>query len=72
VVGTSRKSFIGKLTGAEVDQRLGGSIASCAIAFANGAQMLRVHDLREVREGMQVAGAILAAGDGTDAGTSVA
>ncbi len=62
VVGTSRKSFIGKLTGADVDQRLGGTIASCAIAVANGAQMLRVHDLREVREGMQVAGAILGAG----------
>ena len=62
VVGTSRKSFIGKLTGADVDQRLGGTIASCAIAVANGAQMLRVHDLREVREGMQVVGAILGAG----------
>ena len=61
VVGTSRKSFIGKLTGADVDQRLGGTIASCAIAVANGAQMLRVHDLREVREGMQVAAAILGA-----------
>jgi dihydropteroate synthase len=62
VVGTSRKSFIGKLTGADVDQRLGGTIASCAIAVANGARMLRVHDLREVREGMQVVGAILGAG----------
>jgi dihydropteroate synthase len=62
LVGTSRKSFIGKLTGANVDQRLGGTIASCAIAVANGAQMLRVHDLREVREGMQVVAAILGAG----------
>jgi dihydropteroate synthase len=62
LVGTSRKSFIGKLTGADVDQRLGGTIASCAIAVANGAQMLRVHDLREVREGMQVVAAILGAG----------
>jgi dihydropteroate synthase len=62
VVGTSRKSFIGKLSGAEVDERLGGTIASCALAFANGARMLRVHDVREVREGMRVAGAILAAG----------
>ena len=62
VVGTSRKSLIGKLTGAEVDERLGGTVASCALAFANGAQMLRVHDVREVREGMQVAAAILAAG----------
>jgi dihydropteroate synthase len=62
VVGTSRKSFLGKLSGAEVDERLGGTIASCALAFANGAKMLRVHDVREVREGMTVAGAILAAG----------
>jgi dihydropteroate synthase len=62
VVGTSRKSFIGKLSGAEVDERLGGTVASCAIAFANGARMLRVHDVREVGEGMRVAAAILAAG----------
>jgi dihydropteroate synthase len=62
VVGPSRKSFIGKITGAAVDERLGGTIASCALAFANGAAMLRVHDVREVREGMQVAAAILAAG----------
>ncbi len=64
LVGTSRKSFIGKLTGADVDQRLGGTIASCALAVRNGARMLRVHDLREVREGMLVAGAILGAGAG--------
>ena len=63
VVGTSRKSFIGKLTGAEVDERLGGTVASCAIAYANGARMLRVHDVREVREGVTVAAAILAAAD---------
>jgi dihydropteroate synthase len=67
LVGTSRKSFLGKITGAEVDDRLGGTIASCALAFANGAAMIRVHEVREVREGMQVAGAILAAGDGSDA-----
>jgi dihydropteroate synthase len=62
VVGTSRKSFLGKISGAEVDERLGGTVASCAIAYANGAAMLRVHDVRAVREGMQVAAAILAAG----------
>jgi dihydropteroate synthase len=61
VVGTSRKSFIGKISGAEVGQRLGGTVASCALAFANGARMLRVHDVREVREGMLVAAAILSA-----------
>jgi dihydropteroate synthase len=59
VVGTSRKSFLGKLTGAPVEDRLGGTIASCVIAYANGAEMLRVHDVREVGEAMRVAEAIL-------------
>jgi dihydropteroate synthase len=59
LVGTSRKSFIGKLTGAPVDQRLGGTIASCVIAYARGASMLRVHDVGPVREALTVAAAIL-------------
>jgi dihydropteroate synthase len=59
VYGSSRKSFIGKLTGAEADQRLGGTIASNAIAYANGAEMLRVHDVGPVREALTVAEAIL-------------
>jgi dihydropteroate synthase len=57
--GSSRKSFIGKLTGAEVDQRLGGTIASNVIAFANGARMLRVHDVAPIRQALVVADAIL-------------
>jgi dihydropteroate synthase len=60
-VGTSRKSFIGKLTGADVDGRLGGTIASCAVAVANGARMLRIHDVREVGEGMRAVAAVLRA-----------
>ncbi len=57
--GSSRKSFIGKLTGAEVDQRLGGTIASNVIAYANGARMLRVHDVEPMRQALTVAEAIL-------------
>jgi dihydropteroate synthase len=57
--GSSRKSFIGKLTGAPVDERVGGTIASCVIAYANGADILRVHDIRPVREALTVAEAIL-------------
>jgi dihydropteroate synthase len=57
--GSSRKSFIGKLTGAQVDQRVGGSIASNAIAYANGASMLRVHDVAPMRQALAVAEAIL-------------
>jgi dihydropteroate synthase len=58
-VGTSRKSFIGKISAREVEDRLGGTVASNVLAFANGAQVLRVHDVREVREGLEVAEAIL-------------
>jgi dihydropteroate synthase len=57
--GSSRKSFIGKLTGAEVHDRLGGSIASNVIAFANGARMLRVHDVGPMRQALTVAEPIL-------------
>jgi dihydropteroate synthase len=59
VVGTSRKSFIGKLTGAPVEGRLGGTIASCVLAEMQGADVLRVHDVGPVREATIVAQAIL-------------
>jgi len=59
LVGTSRKSFIGKLTGAPVDERLGGSIASNVIAYANGASMLRVHDVAPMRQALTVGESIL-------------
>jgi dihydropteroate synthase len=57
--GSSRKSFIGKLTGAEVDRRLGGTIASNVIAWANGAEMLRVHEVAPMQQALTVAEAIL-------------
>jgi dihydropteroate synthase len=59
VFGSSRKSFIGKLTGAPVDQRLGGTIATNVIAYANGAEVLRVHDVAPHRDALTVAAAIL-------------
>jgi dihydropteroate synthase len=62
-VGTSRKGFIGKITGRAADERLGGTIASCVLAYANGAAMLRVHDVGAVREALTLAGAVLAARD---------
>jgi dihydropteroate synthase len=61
VVGTSRKSFIGKIDGSAAEQRLGGTIASSVIALAGGADMLRVHDVAEVAEAVRVAEAILTA-----------
>jgi dihydropteroate synthase len=59
VVGTSRKSFIGKLDGSEASERLGGTIASSVLAAVEGADVLRVHDVSEVRQAMTVATAIL-------------
>jgi len=56
--GSSRKSFIGRLTGAAVDHRLGGTVASNVIAYANGASMLRVHEVAPMRQGLTVADAV--------------
>ena len=50
VVGTSRKSFIGKIDGSDADERIGGTIASSILAAAEGADVLRVHDVAEVAQ----------------------
>jgi len=59
VVGTSRKSFIGKIDGSEVGDRLGGTIASSVLAAERGAEVLRVHDVSACRQALVVAAAIL-------------
>lgn len=59
LVGTSRKSFIGKLLNdAPPDRRLNGSLASIAIAVWNGAKVVRVHDVKETTETLKIVGAI--------------
>jgi dihydropteroate synthase len=55
VVGPSRKSFIAAVDGTPPEQRLGGSVAACLLAQARGATILRVHDVREVRQALSVA-----------------
>jgi dihydropteroate synthase len=59
VVGTSRKRFLGAVTGREVDRRLGGTVASNVLALAAGADVFRVHDVATVREALDVAEVIL-------------
>jgi dihydropteroate synthase len=59
LVGTSRKSFIGKVDGSPAGERLGGTIASSVWAAAEGADVLRVHDVAPVREALAVAAAVL-------------
>jgi dihydropteroate synthase len=59
VVGSSRKRFLGALTGREVGERLGGTIASSVLALAQGAEVLRVHEVLAARRALDVAEAIL-------------
>ena len=55
LVGASRKSFIGHLTGAKsADQRLPGSLAAAVHAVSQGAQIVRVHDVAETRQALQL------------------
>ena len=59
VIGTSRKSFIGRVDGSGPGERLGGTIASSVLAAAEGAAVLRVHDVAEVSQALAVTAAIL-------------
>jgi len=55
LVGASRKRFIGTLSGEpEAKQRMPGSIAAAIVAAAQGAQIIRVHDVRETRQALCV------------------
>jgi dihydropteroate synthase len=58
VVGPSRKSFISLVDDAPPEERLGGTIAACLSAAEHGAAILRVHDVRAVRQALAVARAI--------------
>ena len=61
LVGTSRKSFLGRITGREVDERLPATIASNVLAFARGARLFRVHEVAPVADALAVAAATVTA-----------
>jgi dihydropteroate synthase len=61
LVGLSRKSTIGRLTGRPADERLAGSLAMALIAVQRGATILRVHDVKETRDMVAVWQAVKAA-----------
>ena len=59
VIGTSRKSFLGKLlNGAPADERLYGTIATVVASVLNGAHIVRVHDVKAAVDAVKVADAI--------------
>ncbi len=59
LIGTSRKSFIGAITGETSTDRLSGTIASCVVSLMNGATFFRVHDVLEVKKALSVSHAIM-------------
>jgi dihydropteroate synthase len=61
VVGTSRKAFIGKITGRPESDRVAGTLAANVLAYERGASIFRVHDVADARCGLDLAGAALTA-----------
>jgi len=59
VVGTSRKSFLGTITGREAGDRVAATIATNVLALARGASVFRVHDVAEAHDALAVAAATL-------------
>jgi dihydropteroate synthase len=66
LLGVSRKSFISALDGGgrDADQRLGGSIAAALAGAAAGVAVVRVHDVRETAQALNVWAAVAQAGSG--------
>jgi dihydropteroate synthase len=63
VIGTSRKRFLGSITGREVGEREGATLASNVLALAAGAEVFRVHDVGQTRRALDTAEVILARRD---------
>jgi dihydropteroate synthase len=62
VIGTSRKSFLGRLTGREdPDDRVAATIATNVLAYERGARVFRVHDVAPVRDALAVTAATVSA-----------
>jgi dihydropteroate synthase len=67
VIGTSRKSFLGKLTGGRPEgERLPGTIATNVLALERGATVFRVHDVAELVDALRVAAATVRTEDAAD------
>lgn len=58
MVGVSRKAFLGKILHVEAQQRVFGTVSSSVLAAQNGAMILRVHDVKEVKQALRIFDAI--------------
>ncbi|HEX2412217.1 MAG TPA: dihydropteroate synthase [Solirubrobacteraceae bacterium] len=70
VVGTSRKSFLGRLTGRDVTERVHATVATTVIAYERGARVFRVHDVAATADALAVAAATFAPWRATPTRTS--
>jgi dihydropteroate synthase len=70
VVGTSRKSFLGRITGRDVGERVPATVATNVLAFERGARVFRVHDVAATADALAVTAATLRRppGDGLASG----
>ncbi len=66
LVGPSRKSFIGKTLGLEVEQRLEATLAACVVALLRGARIFRVHDVVQARRALDMAELIVRRSSGAE------
>jgi dihydropteroate synthase len=62
VLGTSRKTFLGKITGRETAERMPATLATVVMGYERGAEVFRVHDVAPARDALAVAAATLARG----------
>lgn len=61
LLGVSRKASIGQLLDADVEQRLAGSLAMATLGVANGANIIRAHDVKETVDALTIVDAVMAA-----------
>jgi dihydropteroate synthase len=59
LIGVSRKSFIGRILGGGVDERLYGGLGIAALAVAHGARLIRTHDVAPTRDAVRIVSAVL-------------
>jgi dihydropteroate synthase len=58
MVGLSRKSMLGKITGSEVGDRVHASVAAALLALMKGAKIVRVHDVKATSDAIAVYNAV--------------
>ena len=59
LIGVSRKSTLGTITGRGIDNRLPASLAAAVVAVINGASIIRAHDVAETVDALRVARAVI-------------